>query len=45
MADQVCRALDERLASARWDSTADSKPLSLVERSVAAAERLVELVV
>ena len=35
----------ECLASARWDFTGDSKSLSLVERSVAAAERLVGLVV
>ncbi len=31
--------------SARWDSTGDSKSLSLVERSVAVAERSVGLVV
>ncbi len=35
----------ERLASARWDSTGNSKSISFVERSVAAAERSVGLVV
>ena len=35
----------ERLASAWWDSTGDSKSLSLVERSMAAAEHSVGLVV
>ena len=35
----------ECLASARWDSTGDSKSLSPVERSVAAAECSVGLVV
>ncbi len=41
MAEQVCRALCKRSASAQWDSTGDSKSLSLVERSVTAAERSV----
>ncbi len=44
MAEQVCWALDEILASAQWYSTGDSKLLSLVKRSVAAAERSVGLV-
>ncbi len=35
----------ERSASARWDFTGDSTSLSLVERSVAAAEHWVRLVV
>ena len=35
----------EHSASARWDSTSDSKSLSLVERLLAAAECSVGLVV
>ena len=35
----------EHSASARWDSSGDSKSLSLVERSMAVAERSVGLVV
>ena len=35
----------KRSESARWDSTGDSKSLSLVELSIAAAKRSVGLVV
>ncbi len=45
MAEQVCQMLGEHLASALWDSTGDSKSLSLVVHTVAAAEHSVGLVV
>ena len=45
MAEQVCRALGKCSASTRRDCTDDSNSLSLVERSVAAVEHSVGLVV
>ena len=45
LAEQWPSKSGERSLRARWDSTDDSKSLSLVERSVAAAEHLVGLVV
>ena len=45
LAERSTDLLGHCSASARWDSTDDSKSLSLVERSVAAAEGSVGLVV